>query len=97
MPFLRAGFSQGNAALFKRSVSVGLGYLNRQRDLVGVAINWADPGNGLNDQWTAEAFYRFQLSEQFAVTADVQWINNPALNPALDSVTIFGLRARLAL
>jgi porin len=97
MPFLRAGFSQGNAPLYKRSVSGGIGYLTQQRDLMGVGINWADPGDELTDQWTLEAFYRFQLSEHFAVTADYQWINNPLLNPTEDSISIFGLRARLSM
>ncbi len=98
MPFLRAGVSQGKAALYKASVSTGLGYYSRETDLAGIGFNWADPGDAFpDDQYTIEAFYRFTLSPNVAITPSIQHIINPVLDPAEDSVTIFGLRARLAL
>ncbi len=87
----------------EKSVSVGLGYQKiAGRDLLGVGLNWGEPnedtlGPGLKDQITLEIFYRFQLAEQFALTPDIQYIQDPALNPNEDSLWIFGLRARLAL
>jgi porin len=59
-PFLRAGWADGGAALYRASVSTGFGYLTRQQDLFGLAVNWSRPGGGqdLNDQWTAEVFYK---------------------------------------
>ncbi|MGI9514193.1 MAG: carbohydrate porin, partial [Anderseniella sp.] len=73
MPFLRAGISQGKAALYKKSVSAGLGYYSRQTDLAGIGLNWADPGSAFsNDQFTAEAFYRFTVSTNVAITLSIQ-------------------------
>jgi hypothetical protein len=43
---------------------------------------------------TAEAFYRFHLTEHLAFTADFQWIINPTLNPNASSLTYWGIRAR---
>jgi len=98
MPFLRAGFSQGKAALYKKSVSAGLGYYTRQTDLFGIGLNWSDPGNIFNDdQYTAELFYRFTLSPKLAITPSLQLIANPVLAPNQDILTVFGLRGRIAL
>jgi porin len=44
-----------------------------------------------------ELFYRLQFSQNLAVTPSLQYISDPALNPAEDSLTIFGLRLRLTL
>ena len=52
---------------------------------------------GLDDQVTAEVFYRLQVTPQFALTPNVEYINNPALNPQNDSLWVVGLRARMAL
>jgi porin len=102
MPFVRAGYSDDGGALLEKSVSVGIGrYMAYRRDLLGLGLNWGEPssdfGSGLDDQYTAELFYRVQLSENFAVTPDLQAVLNPALNPDEDTLFVLGLRARLAL
>jgi porin len=98
MPFLRAGWSDGDAALMSRNVAAGLGYLARNRDLIGVGLAWERPGaSALDDQYTAEFFYRFQLFQNFALTPDIQLIAEPALNPNEDVIVVLGLRARLTL
>ncbi|MEM8700708.1 MAG: carbohydrate porin [Pseudomonadota bacterium] len=98
MPFLRAGFSQGEAALYKTTVSAGVGLYTRQTDLIGVGLNWSDPGDAFDEhQYTAEVFYRLTVSPNLAITPSVQLIANPALNPGEDSLAIFGLRGRIAL
>jgi porin len=51
----------------------------------------------LDDQYTAELFYRLQLTYNLAITPDVQLIIDPALNPDENRTWVFGLRARLAL
>ena len=38
-----------------------------------------------------------QLAERLAITPNLQFISNPALNPDADSIWLFGLRMRLAL
>jgi len=49
-----------------------------------------------DDQHTLEAFYRIQLWKELAVTPDIQYIKNPALNPKDDKLWVLGLRVRLA-
>jgi porin len=97
MPFLRAGLSRGKAALYRASVSAGLGYYTRQTDLAGIGLNWSDPGDAFSeDQFTAEAFYRFTVSPNLAITPSIQHIFNPVLDPGQDRITIIGIRGRLA-
>ena len=92
-----------SGSLTQRSVSVGFGYQpNPGKNLLGVGLNWGEPnedtwGPGLPDQYTAELFYRWQISKAIAVTPDLQYIRNPALNPDADSIWVFGVRLRGAL
>ncbi|MEE9149756.1 MAG: carbohydrate porin, partial [Candidatus Tectomicrobia bacterium] len=99
LPFLRAGYSEGEAPALNASVSMGLGYYVRERaDVTALGVSWGKPSlDGLRDQYTVEYFYRLQLSPNFALTPDVQLILDPALNPNEDVIAVFGLRARLAL
>jgi len=103
MPFIRGGYADDGGTLLERSVSVGLGYNTAGgRDQLGVAANWGRPnedsfGPDLDDQYTFELYYRLQVTEQFALTPDIQYLVDPAQNPTEDSLWIFGLRARLAL
>ena len=103
MPFLRLGYAEDGGALWERSISTGLGYyMAGRKDLAGIGLNWSRPsetgiGPGLDDQYTVEAFYRWQLSQNFAITPDVQLLIDPALNPEEDSIWVLGLRGRLTL
>ena len=68
--------------------------------MIGLGLNWGKPsegsfGPGLDDQYTAELFYRFQLMEIVTLTPDVQLLVNPAQNPDNDVIAIFGIRLRL--
>ncbi len=103
MPFARIGYTDQGGSFLDRSVSIGIGYQPEQKgDLLGVGLNWGRPNRDtyapldLDDQFTAEVFYRVQFSPNFAVTPDVQVLIDPALNPGDDMITIFGLRGRLA-
>ena len=98
MPFLRAGWSDGDAPLMNASIAGGVGYYVRQRgDLLGFGVSWGHPATpGLGDQVSSELFYRLQLSPNFAVTPDVQLLLNPATNPSDDVVWVLGVRGRLA-
>jgi len=103
LPFIRAGYAEDGGSLAQKSVSAGVGYQPVPKgDLLGFGLNWNEPnettfGPGLDDQYTAEVFYRWQLTPQLAITPDVQLLINPALNPQESSIWVFGLRARLAL
>ncbi len=102
LPFVRAGYSDGGGALMERSVSAGVGYFATTRaDVLGFGLNWGRAskqtlGPGLDDQYTAELFYRLQLFPHMTVTPDLQLLVNPALNPQEDRIWIAGLRARLS-
>ena len=103
MPFIRGGYANDGGSLLEKSLSVGLGYSAfGGRDQLGVAANWGEPnedsfGSGLDDQYTFELYYRIQLTEQLAITPDIQYLVDPALNPDEDKLWVVGLRARLAL
>lgn len=95
MPFLRAGWSKGTAALHDRSVSVGLGYYGRNTDLAGLGLNWATARGVPGEQVTMEAFYRFSISPGLQITPSVQVISNPLASPGQGEIVIFGLRGRV--
>ncbi len=96
IPFLTAGFSDGNGAntLAKSTVTVGHGYRFKSHDILGTSVNWTRPAGGLRDQYTVEVYYRFTLTERLAVTPDLQWVINPSLNTAISSLFYFGVRLR---
>ena len=105
MPFVRGGFADDGGSLLEKSVSAGIGYQPKQTgavpgDLLGFAVNWGQAneavfGSGLDDQYTAELFYRIQVTKEIAITPDVQMLFNPALNPDENMIAVFGLRARM--
>jgi len=103
LPFIRAGYAEDGGSLTQKSISIGFGYQpNPGKNLFGLGLNWGQPnedswGPDLSDQYTAELFYRWQISKAIALTPDLQYIKNPALNPEADSVWVFGLRVRGAL
>jgi len=101
-PFFRAAYSDGGGGSFlERSLSTGVGYFPQSRsDVLGIGLNWGQPssgtyGDGLEDQFTAEVYYRLQLFQHTTITPDVQYLVNPALNPEEDKIWVFGLRARV--
>jgi porin len=96
MVFGRGGWSEGWQ--LDRNLAAGVAWrpLQEYSDLLGVGGGWAQPANPiLRDQYILEAFYRFQVTSQFAITPDVQWILHPALDPSTDSMWVASLRARL--
>ncbi len=103
MPFIRGGYAHDGGTLLQKSLSLGFGYNTFEgRDQLGIAANWGQPnessfGPNLEDQYVFEAYYRWQLTEQFALTPDIQYLVDPALNPDQDTLWIVGLRGRLAL
>jgi len=103
MPFVRGGYAEDAGSILETSVGAGAGYQwIPGRDLIGLALNWGTPnettwGPGLDDQYTMEAFWRWQVGEQLAITPDVQLLVNPANNPDADQIWVYGIRARIAL
>lgn len=102
-PFCRAGYADEGGALWERSVSVGLGYHTLKGSAVlGVGLNWSRPsedtlGADLDDQYTAEIYFRWQILKILTITPDVQVLFDPALNPDENVIAVFGIRARINL
>jgi porin len=103
IPFLRGGYAEDGGTFLQKSVSVGT-LINSANGghMAGVGFNWGEVnettfGSDLRNQTTIEVFYRLQATERLALTPDAQLIFNPALNPDVDSIFVFGLRGRLAL
>jgi len=101
MPFLRGGYSDDGDALLEKSLSGGVGYrLRNDRDLFGVGLNWGKPnpnqGVGTDAQHAAEIFYRLLIGKRLNLTADLQYIKDPAINTAESSIWVIGARGRFA-
>ena len=107
LPFVRAGYTDDSGSILEKTVSVGVGYqpdpsTSVPGDLLGVAFNWGEVnelsfGPGLDDQYTFEIFYRWQFTDEIALTADYQYLKDPALNPDEDSIHVWSIRGRFAL
>lgn len=103
LPFLRYAYTKDAGSLLQHSLSTGIGYQPVPGShLAGFAFNWGQVNEttfvqGLDDQFTLELFYRLQLSSRVAVTPDVQYMINPALNPEQSSIFLYSLRARIVL
>jgi porin len=102
MPFVRGGYADDGGSLLQKSLSVGMGYQTEAfSGLLGVGLNWGEPNedtfsSGLSDQYAIEAFYRVPVGNRVAVTADTQFIKDPALNPSESTIWMFNVRARFA-
>jgi porin len=101
MPFLRAGYTKDGGSLLEGSVSAGVAWQPREDDLFGIAANWGRPnsdsfGPGLDDQYGLEIFYRAQITDNLRLTPSIQVLANPALNPAENTVAVFGMRGVLS-
>jgi porin len=98
LPFVRGGYSEDTGSLFEKSLSAGVGYLGLggPGNTLGVATNWGDVDDA-DDQWTSEMYYLWKPAPSFEVTFNIQWINEPALNPDESDITVLGLRARITI
>ena len=100
--FIRGGYAKDGGSLLEKSLAAGFTYQTVPGgNQLGLAYNWGEPnesswGSGLDDQHTLELFYRIQLWKEIAITPDIQYIRNPALNPGQDDLWVFGLRTRIA-
>jgi porin len=101
MWFFRAGLSEG--WVNDRAMAVGFGWRPSEQysDLFGLGLGWVRPNDEVvpepfqREQVTVEAFYRFHLTPNLAITPDLQYISNPSLSPGVDTLWVAGLRARI--
>lgn len=94
-PFLRAGYADGAGASLDRAVSVGVGYDARGgNDLAGLAVGWGRAPDNSRDQYTLEAFYRYDLTDFLQLSPELQYVVHPANDPATDDILVLGARLR---
>ncbi|WP_068545442.1 carbohydrate porin [Thalassotalea crassostreae] len=91
--------------LYQEFVTVGyMKYFQQRSDLFGISMSHGnivdeiiDFGFAQNEsQSTIESFYRMQLAQNFAVTANIQYLIDPANNTE-DDVLVTGIRFRMTL
>ena len=99
LPFLRVGYSDGDAALMRWIYALGVGVLLRDgNDLFGIATSWGAPVEPERDaQMTSEVFYRLQFTDNLQVTPALQITRNPSFNDLKSTIYVGSvLRMRLA-
>ncbi len=102
-PFLRLGHSDGGAGVAAEdAASIGLEMKPRMDQAWSIGLGWAKPsrkthGPGLDTETVFETSYKFQLSPNFSLTPDIQYVRNPAKNVEESSVWVGGVRAILTL
>ena len=103
LPFLKGGFAKDGETSFEKSLSTGVGYQQKPNgSVLGFALNWGRPNEEtfnakLRDQYTFEIFYRGQITSRIALTPDIQFIIQPAINADLSSIFLWGIRGRFTL
>jgi porin len=96
-PFLRAGYADGGGTFLDRAISVGTGYDARGgRDLAGLGFGWGRAPGSLRDQYTMEAFYRYDVNGFLQVAPEIQYIVNPANDLTAEDILVLGFRLRAA-
>ena len=95
-PFLRAGYAKDAGVALDRAVSMGFGYDARHgRDLAGMGVAWGRAPDSSRDQYTLEAFCRFDRTDFSQLTPSIQYVANPANDPSTDSILVLGARLRV--
>lgn len=101
VPFLRAGWSEGDVTGVERFIGGGVGLegvLRAKEDLTGIGIGWGDPSDGdLDSQWGGEVFHRFQLAPDVQLTLGYQYVLSPSYDDVAgdDPVGTFEIRVRI--
>ncbi|NIS89134.1 MAG: hypothetical protein GTN98_03460 [Woeseiaceae bacterium] len=103
LAFVRFGRSDGGGGVAAEDAfSAGVQFTEDFDETWTIAVGWANPsattfGPGLDNETLIETSYKFQLSQNFSFTPNLQVVFNPAGNPDENSIWIFGLRAILTL
>jgi porin len=96
--FLRYGGNSGELNSVEHIISGGFSFLqpfDRINDQAGIGVSWTRPSNtDLRDEYSAEAYYRWQVTEGFELSGSAQMIYDPSANDS-DMEGVFGVRARI--
>jgi len=95
-PFLRFGYAKDADAVLERAISIGSGYDARGgKDLAGIGLNWGRAPDISRDQYTMEAFYRYDITDFLQLTPQIQYVIDPANETATDDILVLGVRVRV--
>jgi len=95
-PFVRAGYASDAGTPLDRTISVGTGFDARGgNDLAGIGVSWGRAPDNSRDQYTLEGFYRFDITDFLQVTPQIQYVVDPANDPATDHILVLGVRLRV--
>ncbi len=99
IPFVRAGITNGNAALMHHIVMAGVGIDAFRGDNLGIGVNWGGPTDRTRrDQFSLELYYAIQLTQHVNIMPDIQLTKNPSFNVTHDIVAVFStIRIRYAM
>jgi porin len=82
-------------------VNIGLvtdNIFGQDKDRIGIGYTWSDPADrSLDDQGVINAYYRVQLTPEIQIGPTLEVVFDPVRNQDEDTVTVWGLRARVAL
>jgi porin len=97
IPFFRYEYAEGALTHIHQLVTGGVGvhgtFLSKQ-DVSGIALAWGQPTNDRRQQWTAETFYRIQLSPANQLSIGYQLILDPTSSNQ-DAVGVTWVRFRV--
>jgi hypothetical protein len=99
IPFVRYSCSDGDTTNIQQLLSAGVGFkdiFGRENDVAGIGLAWGAPSDkSLQDQYTMESFYRFQVKKHIQITPGIQLIVDPSNDPDSDFKAVFQIRARI--
>ena len=103
-PFIRYGYADVDAdgpTFAKQMVAVGVGVdkiFGQSKDRIAVSFSWVEPPDDAKDNQTAiDAYYRVQLTPQIQFGPTLGIVFDPVNNPEESTVSVWGLRVRIAL
>lgn len=95
LPFLRIGYAKDAGATLERTISIGNGYeIRGGNDLAGIGVNWGRAPDSSRDQYTLEAFYRYDMLDFLQLTPQIQYVINPAFDQTTNDILVLGARLR---
>lgn len=97
--FCRYGVNDGDLNSVEHILAAGVSFLDpfgRRNDQAGIGASWTRPADDdLRDEFSAEVYYRLQITEGIELSASAQLIEQPSANEEHDEVGVFGLRVRV--
>jgi hypothetical protein len=102
VPFLRAGWSEGDATGAECFIGGGVGLeglIRAKEDLTGIGIGWGRPSDSeYHSQWGFEVFHRFQLSPDLQLSVGYMYVADPSMAEDFgedDPTGVFSVRLRI--